>query len=527
MKYLPTDVSEFQTMIEGNYIYVDKTQYLYRLFTKGAPRYYFLSRPRRFGKTLLISTLKELFSANRALFKGLWIDASDYEWIEYPVIDLDFSGIDHRTLQELEMALTWTLNDIAQHYQVDISDAPTLGTRLIALIKRLAKRGPIVLLIDEYDKPIIDHLNEIPKAIEQRDFLKGLYDVIKSMSKFLRAIFITGVSKFSKTSLFSGLNNLNDITTDPRAASLLGYTDEEIDLCFKEYCNEAAQHLNMSIEELREKMRYWYNGYRFSEEPSKVYNPFSVLHFLEKRKFSNYWFTSGTSYFLVELLKKQYTWLQDIEQLELSPNSLSTFDLNNVPLIPLLFQAGYLTFDEYKSKIEKFTLAFPNYEVEDSFKKYLVATLSNTSDIKVDSVLSQLIRAVIANDLGNFFLLLETLFAHIPYTLHMHRESYFHALFQFLLSLLSLEAQSEIITDVGRIDLVLITRSHVYVFELKVGINPEVALEQIQDRKYYQKFIGSNKQIALIGLSFYPEDDKTHLRYVEKDIKIPLPVAHP
>jgi hypothetical protein len=297
---------------------------------------------------------------------------------------------------------------------------------------------------------------------------------------------------------------------------LLGYTDEEIDHYFTNQGKEVAQHLGISQVELRKEIRYWYNGYRFSEQPCKVYNLFSILYFLEKRKLSNYWFDSGTSFFLVELLKKQYSVLEHLEQLELSASSLGTFELDGIPLIPLLFQTGYLTIQDYDAHMEKFTLAFPNHEVEESLKKYLVTVLSYSNAMEVDTILSKLVRAITANDLETFCSLVETLFAHIPYTLHVNKENYYHALLQFLLSLVSLDAQSENVTDVGRIDLVLTTKTHLYIFELKVGANPEVALEQILDRKYYQKFVGTNKHITLAGLSFYPEKQKTHLSYVAK-----------
>jgi hypothetical protein len=293
MRDLPIYISSFSTMRTGNYIYVDKTELIYNLFKTGLVHYYFLSRPRRFGKTLLISTLKEFFLGNRGLFKDLWIERSGYSWEKYSVIHLDFGTIAHTTAQALSENLSWTLDTIAQEHDIALTGAPSLEAKLITLVKELAKKqGPasVVLLIDEYDKPILDHIKNKDIASELRDILKSFYDVIKGLDLYLRAIFITGVSKFSKTSLFSGLNNLNDITLDPRAASLLGYTDEEIDQYFADSIEEVAHHMHLSKEVVRKNMRTWYNGYRFSEQYCKVYNPFSTLYLLEKRKFANYWF---------------------------------------------------------------------------------------------------------------------------------------------------------------------------------------------------------------------------------------------
>ena len=328
MKYLPTDINTFSTMITGNYIYVDKTQYIYNLFTKGS-RYYFLSRPRSFGKSLLVSTLKELFLGNRELFKDLWIYTSDYAWESFPVIHLDFSLLDRETVQELKLSLTWMLTNITAKYGIDIAKAPTLNSKLTLLVEKLAEKNNVVILIDEYDKPLLDHLTDIQRAQAHRDFLKGFYDTLKGLDAYLRALFITGVSKFSKTSIFSGINNINDISLDPEAAQLLGYTHNEVQIYFSEYINEIAVEKNQPIETIVEQIKLWYNGYSFSEQLIKMYNPFSVLYFLKKKKLLNYWFESGTPSFLISLLKKQYKTLEDIPDLHISRSNLGNFEIEN------------------------------------------------------------------------------------------------------------------------------------------------------------------------------------------------------
>lgn len=391
-KYLPTDISTFSTMQTAGYVYVDKTEYIYNLVKEGSSRYYFLSRPRRFGKTLLISTLSDLFLGKKELFEDLWIAKSNYNWTEYPIIHLDFSVIGHRNVAQLEKSLLFHLNRIAQSYGI-LLQKTLVEDAFYTLVVELAKRNPVVILVDDYDKPMLDHLSNMPEAVAQRDFLKSFFDIIKGMDPYLRSIFITGVSKFSKTSIFSGINNLNDISIKPESAQLLGYTQEEIIHYFPDHIESFIKNKGTNQSAYLEQLRIWYNGYRFSEEATKVYNPFSVLYCLKDQKFSNYWFESGTPSFLINLLKKQFNSLQDVSHLEISSSSLGTFDLNHVPLLPLLFQAGYLTFSRYNSQSQKFTVDFPNYEVEESFKKYLVAVLSYNTSIEVDSALSKLIRA--------------------------------------------------------------------------------------------------------------------------------------
>jgi len=362
-KDLSLYISNLGKMIEGNYIYVDKTRSIYNLF-QGISHYYFLSRPRRFGKSLLVSTLKELFLGNKKLFEKLWIGSSDYDWQEHPVIDLDFSRIAHGTIDELKASLTWTLAQIAENYSVDISQAPTLSDKLVDLIQKLSRINKVVVLVDEYDKPILDHIENVEDAEAQQVLLKSFYDPLKSMDAYLRAIFVTGVTKFSKTSLFSGMNNLNDISLKPEAAELLGYSQQEIEKYFSLYLHDFAQSNQSTFEIFMADLKKWYNGYRFSSEKRYVYNPFSVLYFLQDKKFLNYWYQSGTPTFFIHLIKNQYNTIEAINQVEMDQDSLGNFELDNIPLVPLLFQAGYLTIADYDVKSKKFKLDFPNFEVE-------------------------------------------------------------------------------------------------------------------------------------------------------------------
>jgi hypothetical protein len=517
MKYLPLDMSTFRTMRTQNYVYVDKTQYIYNLFSGGL-RLYFLSRPRRFGKSLLISTLKELFLGNRELFKGLWIDSSDYQWITYPVIHLDFGTIAHDTAENLRKSLSVRLQEIASEYNISTTGLTTLNDQIIFLIKQLAKINPVVILIDEYDKPILDHISDLKKAYEIRQVIAEMYDTIKGMDAYIRASFITGVTKFAKTSIFSGMNNVNDITSEPVSAQLLGYTQEELIHYFGDYIDVISHNQGTTRDDTLDTIKQWYNGYRFSELPIKVYNPFSTMHYFFKQKLANYWFKSGTPTFLMHLIRNQYIDLEDIPTASIKADSLDTFDISNIPLIPLLYQTGYLTIDDYNLKNNKVTLCYPNYEVEESFTKHIVTSLIDTTPEIIETASDKLINALNAKDLDRFCSVLQALFARIPYSLRINRESYYHSLFQFLMSLLILETQSEVITNIGRADTVVQTDKYIYIFELKMNKPVQEALDQILNRKYYEAYVLHNKQIILVGLSFDTLSDDFTISYLMQDI---------
>jgi len=521
MRYLPADVSSFELLRTGNYIYIDKTEYIYKLFQAGA-RHFFLSRPRRFGKTLIISALKELFLGNRELFKGLWIDTSDWKWEKHPVIHLDFGTIGHSNAEAFRINLAWILDKRADEYGIDTKSAPSVETKLLLFIEELSKKfgvNSVVVLIDEYDKPILDHLKDIEQAKAQRDVLKSFYDVLKGLDQHLRAIFITGVTKFAKTSLFSGLNNLNDITIDPKSANLLGYTEQEITTSFTEYLEALANDNKSTPEIILHEMKTWYNGYQFSEQPLKVYNPFSVIYCLEKKKFANYWYESGTPTFLVNLLRSQYQGLEEIKDVEIGADNLGSFDIENIPLVPLLFQTGYLTLAHYNEATKKYKLSYPNFEIEESFKKFLISSLAHVTSIMVDTSLTKLINALKAQDLASLCKILQTLFAQIPYTLHIEQESYYHSLFQFLMSLLALEAHSEVITNRGIVDTVMSIDNILYIFELKLNKKATHALKQIRDKKYYEPYLLTHSKIILVGLSFKAkENERLNVEYTAQEL---------
>lgn len=369
-------VQTFSKLIEEDYIYVDKTEYIYNLIQRG--NYYFLSRPRRFGKSLLISTLKELFSGNRKLFEGTFIATKEFEWQKHIILDADFSALSSKSAEQLEHDLLRHLEQIAEYYGVDVIKDTSLPLRTVSLIEGLARKNNVVVLIDEYDYPLLNNIENLVQADACRELLRTFFTAIKKADAHLEFIFITGITKFSRTSIFSGVNNLKDLTLNADAAKLVGYTAQEIAHFFKSYLQTQAAKNEQSLSQLMEGIRFWYNGYQFAEatrqEPAealKVYNPFSVLLFLADGKFLNYWFESGTPALLVYPIKAQEYPIYAIEGSEVSADETKSYDLDKIQLVPLLWQAGYLTIIGYNPGTKNYKLGYPNEEVSTSFLNYL------------------------------------------------------------------------------------------------------------------------------------------------------------
>ncbi len=516
MKKLPIGIQTFDTIINDDYIYVDKTADIHAMITTGA--YYFLSRPRRFGKSLLLSTLHEIFSGNKQLFTELDIAKTDYDWIPYLTIYIDFSVASNATPEELKLSIAWTLEQIAKEYGKDVSSAPTIETKLRLLVTELSEINKVVVLIDEYDYPILTHLHDLRIARQQQEILKSFYTTIKGMTKHIKFILLTGVTKFSKTSVFSGLNNLNDITDSSRYSTLLGYTQDELELYFKDYINHSAQEKNSSTTHLLETLRAWYNGYRFSAKDIKVYNPYSLLLYFSQNQLKNYWFETGTPTFLLELLRHKYKSIDKIVNGTVKVESLGTFNIENVPTIPVLFQTGYLTIKDFTETPLRYTLGFPNQEVKVSFEKHLMALFAQINESDIDNYIYEIRQALEVNDIESFCDQLRSLFANISYQLHIDQEKYYHSLFQFMGKLLGMNFQSESVTDKGRIDVTIIAHKYIYIIECKFNQSAEKALKQIEDKQYYEKYLKKKKKIILVGISFNRKTTNFSIDYVTKEI---------
>ncbi len=501
MQKLPVGIQSFQELRQGGYLYVDKTKHIYKLASGG--KYYFLSRPRRFGKSLLVSTFKELFEGSRELFKGLWIE-EHWDWEKTnPVIHLRFSSLGYKSLG-LERALHEFLDEVIEEHHLGVEEE-ALEKKFREIFASLAaKKGKVVLLIDEYDKPIIDYLGEkIAQAKENQQVLKTFYSVIKDSDPYIRMLFITGVSKFSRVSIFSDLNNLDDLSLqDHRSNTLLGYTQEELEHFFSEHIAFTAQNLQLSEQELIDEIRRWYNGYSWNGADF-VYNPFSVLNFFTKRVFMNYWFKTATPTFLINLIRKEVYY--DFDDIKVGDAAFDSFEIEHIDIITLLFQTGYLTIKKYDAGRELYTLGYPNREVKKSMLEYLVHAFSNTSATQVRAYALDVADALEQEDFEKVREVFNVLLYSLPYQLHQETEKFYHAIVHLFFKYMGLDVHSEVNTARGRADTVVIFDDKIYCFEFKLNRSAQEALEQLKDRGYADKYRDAGKKIILMGVNFSTE----------------------
>ncbi len=507
MKKLPVGLAVFQDIRREGYIYVDKTRQIHQMVTGG--KYYFLSRPRRFGKSLLVSTLWNLFEGKRELFEGLWIaEHGDWAWQKHAVIVLDFNEIGHDTPENLEISLNIVLNRTAESAKI-VLKTPLADSKFQELILALYQQCglPVVVLIDEYDKPLIDHIGQGEERLKiakaNRDILKKFFGVLKgaTVSPCLRFVFLTGVSKFSKVSIFSELNNLSDMTMDLRYADMLGYTQAELESNFSDHLVQLAKQLDWSMEHLMEELAYRYNGYRFSQREVKVYNPFSVLNALDKLEFQNYWFESGTPTFLINLLKQEQYDLPSLEKFGTASSVFTTYEIDNLNVEAILFQTGYVTIKEIDEDI--YMLGYPNQEVKVSFTQSLLFSINESQASSSVLRLAQYLRD---GKLDLFFETVQVIFATIPYDIQAKRdEAYYHALFYLMISASGGHAQSSLLTNRGRIDLVVEFRDRVYLLEFKCNHSAAMAIQQIETKGYADRFKQDKRKLILMGLNFSTE----------------------
>ncbi|MEA1923458.1 MAG: ATP-binding protein [Pseudomonadota bacterium] len=497
LKKLPIGIQTFSEIREEGYLYVDKTESVLNMVENG--KYYFLARPRRFGKSLLVSTLQALFEGRKELFEGLFVyDCWDWK-VKYPVIKISFGGV-ARNREEMKQDVENILKDNQERLEIDCPDTSDIGGCFKYIIKEAAKKygQRVVVLVDEYDKLIVDNLDQSEVANEGREILRDLYTTIKDADEYIKFAFLTGVSKFSKVSIFSGLNNLEDISLDARYGSLCGYTQNDLETVFLQHFEGADM----------EQVQEWYNGYNFLGQP--VYNPFDILLFVRNDlKFDNYWFATGTPTFLIKLIQKHNYFIPQLDNLEVAKNQLDSYDIDNLELEPLLFQTGYLTVKrEFRAgAITMFQLCFPNLETRYSFNDYLLSSL--TGQISEQAVFqSEIYAALEKGDLERFGSVLHRLFASIPYHNHTRNkignyEGYYASVIYAYLASLGLDITAEDVTNKGRIDLTVKLKQYIYLIEFKVGGEGR-ALEQIKAKGYAEKFVGKG-EIYLIGIDF---DDK-------------------
>lgn len=503
-KKYPIGLQSFREIRQGDYLYVDKTELIHELITTGC--YYFLSRPRRFGKSLLVDTIKELFSGSRELFEGLWIE-DHWDWErKNPVIHLRISKIPYQKVGLYE-ALFYELDALAEPLGISL-EGTGLKSKFWELIEKTAKKcGQVVILIDEYDKPIIDYLNDPSKVDENRAVFKEFYSVLKDADAHIRFLLLTGVSRFSKVSIFSDLNNLQDITVGRMFNALAGITQQELEHYFAEEIGIYAAEMSRSPAELTEMIRHWYNGYSWTYNRETLYNPFSLLSFMKEGEFRNYWFATGSPTFLVKGIQARGEY--DFENVSSTEHVLGHFDPLNLISVPLLFQTGYLTMKGYDPNTRLYRLGYPNQEVKDSLLDNLLSAYRGVYPDTSANETGQILIAVQQYDIPGLIQGLNSVIASIPYD---HRradtESIFHIIMLLTFQKLGVDVRTELHSSRGRCDLLLQTDSDIYVIELKLDGTAEEALAQILDRGYLEPYATDPRRKTAIGISFSSSDRK-------------------
>ena len=498
----PIGIQNFEKIRTEDFLYVDKTAEIYKLAKEG--RYYFLSRPRRFGKSLLVSTMEAYFSGRKELFSGLAIEKLEAEWKQHPVLHLDLSGVSYTDESVLERVLSDKLAKWETLYGA-VNTSDILGLRFKEVIEAAYNKtgNQVAILIDEYDKPIIDNLGNEPTLSHLRSTLQGFYSVMKSMDARIRFGFLTGVTKIGKMSVFSGLNNLNDISMIPDYVDICGISETELHEYFDESISELSSANEMSKEECYVKLKSMYDGYHFCEDSIGIYNPFSLLNTFQNKKFREYWFETGTPGFLVEVMRKTSFDVTTLENQTVDSTLMSNADAIFENPVPYLFQSGYLTITGYNDMFRLYRLGFPNQEVKNGFLNCLLKYYVPMSpDMSGTTLIYQLWHSIIEGNPKSFMQILSSLFANTSYQIQGETEKDFQYAMYIISALLGEYVQVERTTSNGRIDLIIQTKEFIYIFELKVNADADVALRQIDEKGYARPFEGDSRKLFKIGVNF-------------------------
>jgi len=507
IRKLPIGIQDFEKLRKGDFVYVDKTQYVYQLAQLGVP--YFLGRPRRFGKSLFLSTLKAYFEGKKELFEGLKIVELEKEWIKYPVFHLDFN-----------IGLLINAENVAERLRVKIealeqlwgqkTDAKDLASRFDAVIKSAYEQTgkQVVVLIDEYDKPLINTMNDKTANEEIRTLLKSFYGVLKSADAYLRFVFLTGVTKFSKVSIFSDLNQLVDISLSEKYAEICGISEEELLQNFQPEIQALAERRKVSNDEAFAKLKKLYDGYHFAKVSADIYNPFSVLNTFESLDFAYYWFATGTPTFLVKALRNQNYDIRKFDNnVNIAANSVLDYRVENENLVPLLYQSGYLTIKSYNQILDTYVLGFPNEEVKYGFLNELLPAFVLSPIASGNFSVTDFLERLMDNDTEGFMTSLQAFFAAIPYDaikLEHRDEQYYQHVFYLLFTLMGQFVQTEVKNNKGRADAVVKTADSIYIFEFKMDENAtaEDALAQINSKDYAIPYTTDHRKLVKIGVEF-------------------------
>lgn len=512
----PIGIQTFENIREEKMSYVDKTDLVYKL-AQGAQNI-FLSRPRRFGKSLLTTTLKAYFEGRKELFKGLAMETLEKDWVKYPVIHLDLSRGKYYDLLAVHSTLNSVLNSYEKQLGITVAEGTTYGTRLDTIIQTAASKAgqKVVVLIDEYDAPMLDS-NSKPELQEQiRDIMRDFFSPLKAEEGNLRFVFLTGITKFSQLSIFSELNNIKNISMLDEFSAICGFTQDEILNNFKEGIDELAVANDMTFDEAVAKLKEKYDGYHFSEHSPNIYNPYSVLNALFDRRFDNYWFATGTPTFLLELLTKNDMEMPDLEDVVATRDQFDTPTDNIGDPIPVLYQSGYLTIKDYANGF--YTLAYPNEEVRVGLNTSMLRYIAPRYGRQSTNFALRFRTAIVNNDIDTAMQALQVFLAGFPYVIHHNRESYFQAIVYTVFITLNFTIHAEARTANGRIDLLVSTSKSIFVMELKLNQSPDIALAQIDSKDYALPYKHDGRKIFKVGINFSTEK-KTVVEWKYEEVK--------
>ena len=500
-KKYPIGVQSFESLRKGGYMYIDKTAMIHDIIDRG--KYYFLSRPRRFGKSLLISTLEAYFLGQKELFQGLAMEQLETEWRVHPVLHLDLNTEKYDSVQALEAMLERNLALWETIYGHEVYET-TFGGRFEGVIRRAAEKTGegVVILVDEYDKPMLQAIGNNDLQQEFRSTLKGFYGAVKSMDKYIRFAFFTGVTKFGKVSVFSDLNSLVDLSMLPQYNEICGMTLSEIKTYMADDVKRLAQSLNITVEQCYEKLRKMYDGYHFGLGVEGMYNPFSLLNTLSFQRFGDYWFETGTPTFLVELLKKTDYNLNNLTRERVTGDVINSIDSMEDNPIPVIYQAGYLTIHGYDERFRKYLLGFPNEEVENGFINFLAPAYTGMKPARTEFYIEYFIDDVETGQPERFMKRLQAMLSDTDYKIVGEAELYFQNATYVFFKMMGFYVEVERSTSDGRMDMVIKTDDYIYILEFKLDATADEALQQIEQKGYAQPFAVDPRPLYKIGINF-------------------------
>ena len=503
-KIYPIGIQNFEKIRNDGYFYIDKTALMYQMVKTGS--YYFLSRPRRFGKSLLVSTLEAYFQGKKELFEGLAVEKLEKDWIKYPILHLDLNIEKYDTSESLDNILDKSLTAWEKLYGAEPSER-SFSLRFAGIIERACKLAGqrVVILVDEYDKPMLQAIGNEELQKQFRNTLKPFYGALKTMDGCIKFAFLTGVTKFGKVSVFSDLNNLDDISMRRDYVEICGVSDQELHDTLDAELHEFANVQGVTYEEICARLKEMYDGYHFTHNSKGMYNPFSLLLAFDRNEFKSYWFETGTPTYLVELLKKHHYDLHRMAHEETDEQVLNSMDSESTNPIPVIYQSGYLTIKGYDEEFGIYRLGFPNREVEEGFIRFLLPYYANVNKVESPFEIQKFVREVRAGDYESFFRRLQSFFSDIPYELACELELHYQNVLYIVCKLVGFYVKAEYHTSEGRVDMVLQTDKFIYIMEFKLNGTAEEALRQIEDKHYARPFATDSRKLFKIGVNFSVE----------------------